>query len=475
MKQFIRNQYINQRNLLKLWKDIKESVKGTTQDFTKGKLSRALILLAIPMVLEMLMESVFAVVDIFFVSKIGPEAVATVGITEAMITIIYALSLGLAMATTAVVSRRIGEKRPEMAAKAATQAIIISITISMVITLVGIFFNRGLLKLMGATKDMIQNCHGYTGILIGTNLVIMLLFVINAVFRSAGDAAISMRVLWLANIINIILDPCLIFGWGPFPELGIKGAAIATSIGRGIAVCYQLWLIFRGKSRIKICFSQFKPDFKIIKKILKLARGSIGQYLITTTSWIALVRIIAVFGSHVLAGYTIAIRIIIFSILPGWGLSNAAATLVGQNLGANKEDRAQRSVWISGFANMVILGFFGILFLWQAEFFIKIFTTDPIILQHGAECLRIISYGFLAYGLGMVLTQAFNGAGDTHTPLKINFFCFWLFEIPLAWFLSIFLKIGANGAYIAIVCADTALVLISMYFFFKGKWKTKVV
>jgi len=413
----------------KLFSDIKESVKGTEQDFTEGNLYRAIILLSIPMVLEMVMESIFAVVDIFFVSKIGAEAVATVGITEALMTIIYAIGIGLAMATTAVVSRRIGEKKPEEASNAAVQAIIIASFIAFFIGLIGVFFSKDLLGLMGASNAIVENGYVYTQIIIGTNIVIMLLFVINGVFRSSGDAAVSMKVLWLANIINIILDPILIFGIGPIPAFGLKGAAIATSIGRGIAVIYQIYLLLKGNGRIKVVLSKIKLDSGVIKKILILSKGSIGQFLISTTSWIGLVRIIAVFGSNVIAGYTIAIRIIVFSILPSWGLSNAASTLVGQNLGAKKKERAEKSVWLTGFVNMGFLTFVGILFIFKAEFFMGILTNDVIIIGYGADCLRIVGFGFLPYSLAMVLTQAFNGAGDTTTPMKINFLCFWMFEV----------------------------------------------
>lgn len=458
-----------------LLKDIRESIAGTDKDFTNIPLSKAILLLSIPMVLEMVMESVFAVVDIFFVSKIGAHAVAAVGITESLLTIIYSVAVGLAVGTTAIVSRRIGEKNREGASKAAIQAIIAGFVISVFISLIGIFFASDLLKLMGASKDVIEIGHSYAGIMLGGNLVIVFLFIINAIFRSSGDAAVSMRVLWLANIINIILDPCLIFGIGPFPELGVTGAAVATNIGRGIAVLFQFYILFKGKTRVRISFKQFKPDFSVMKRLIRLSLGGIGQSIIVTSSWIGMVRIIAIFGSEVLAGYTIAIRIVIFSLLPSWGLANAAATLVGQNLGAKEPERAERSVWIAGFINMTLLGIIGIIFFIFANFLISLFIQEANVITQGAICLRVISCGYLFYAFGMVVIQAFNGAGDTATPTKINFFCFWMLEIPLAWFLALPMKLQANGVYIAIVVAESMMVLVGIIIFRKGKWKDRKV
>ena len=455
--------------------DIKEAITGTEQDFTSGSLRRAIFLLSVPMVLEMVMESVFAVVDIYFVSRLGADAVATVGITESIVTIVYAIGVGLSMATTALVSRRIGEKKPEEAAKVAFQSILTGLLVSLVIAIPGIIYASELLQVMGATEEMYSSMWGYTAVMLGGNVVIMLLFIINAVFRSAGDAAISMRVLWIANIINLFLDPMLIFGIGPFPELGIMGAAIATNIGRGLAVVYQFYLLFSGKGRVKLSVKDISIHFKTIKQLVKLSLGGIGQNIIATSSWIGLVRIISEFGSEVLAGYTIALRIIIFSLLPSWGISNASATLVGQNLGAKKQARAEKSVWATGKVNMIFMGAVSLIFILFPSMFIQLFIDDILVIKSGALCLRIISYGFVAYGLGMVLVQAFNGAGDTVTPTKINLFCFWLLEIPLAYLFAITAGIGETGVYYAIVVAETMMTISAAYLFMKGKWKLKEV
>lgn len=468
---------LNKRNFnfSELWSDIKEAIGGTEKDFTEEPLGKAILLLAIPMVLEMVMESVFAVVDIFFVSKLGPDAVATVGITESLMTLVYAIGFGLSMGTTAMVSRRIGEKKKEEASKTAFQAILVGIFVSIIIAVPGGFYASRLLQLMGAESGVVNDGAIYTTIILATNSIVMMLFIINAIFRSAGDAAISMRVLWTANILNIILDPLLIFGIGPFPELGIMGAAIATSVGRGVAVIYQFYILFNGKRRVKLAWKTLLFDWKIMKNIIRLSLGGIGQNMIATLSWIGLVRIIAVFGSEVLAAYTIAIRIVIFSLLPSWGLSNAASTLVGQNLGAKKPERAEKAVWLTGAVNMIFLGILGIIFISWPSFFIRLFIQDEAVVQYGIQALRIISYGFAFYALGMVMVQALNGAGDTVTPTKINLIAFWLIEIPLAYFLAISMDIKENGVFWAIIIAESMMTLMAVYIFRKGKWKTRQV
>ncbi len=467
--------HISKIKLKQFLNDVREAIAGTDHDFTEGRLRRAIFLLSVPMVLEMMMESVFAVVDIFFVSKLGPDAVATVGITESLLTIVYAVGMGLAMGTTALVSRRIGEKKYERASMVAFQAIFTGLMVSLMIAIPGALMASSILNLMGADNEMISEGFMYTAIMLGGNGIIMLLFIINAIFRSSGDAAISMRVLWLANLINIILDPCLIFGIGPFPELGIKGAAIATNIGRGIAVMYQFYLLFNGRGRIKLMARHLYVNLAILLRLLRLSLGGIGQLLIATTSWIGMVRIVSEFGSEVMAGYTIAIRVIIFSLLPSWGLSNAAATLVGQNLGAKKPDRAQRAVWATGKANMIFLGCVSLIFIAIPGFFIKLFIDDPIVIESGITCLRIISYGYVLYALGMVMIQALNGAGDTGTPTMINFFCFWLIEIPLAYLLAIQLGWAEKGVALAIIFAESVMAVWGLYLFRKGRWKLREV
>jgi putative MATE family efflux protein len=470
------NQTLKTRyNLKSFFRDAREAVSGTEQDFTEGKLSRAILLLSIPAVLEMVMESVFVIVDIYFVSKLGADAVATVGITESVITLIYAIAIGLGMATTSLVSRRIGEKKPDAASNAAFQAILTGAVVSFLIGVPGAVFSKDLLRIMGASNEIVTGMSGYTRIMLAGNVVIMMLFIINAIFRSAGDAAVAMKVLWIGNIINIILDPCFIFGIGPFPKLGVTGAAVATTIGRGSAVLVQFYLLFYGNKRIRLSKKHITVNFRVMVKLMKLSFGSIGQNLIGTTSWIALVRILSSFGSEVVAGYTIAIRIIGFTLLPSWGISNAASTLVGQNLGAGKPDRAEKSVWVTGWVNMILLGAIGIIYIAFPGAFIQMFISNENVIKSGVLGLRIVSIGFISYGLGMVLVNSFNGAGDTSTPLKINIFAFWMVEIPLAWVLAYKAGLDETGVFIAIVVAESIMTITAWLIFRKGKWKLKEV
>jgi len=454
-----------------IWSSIREALRGSHQDFTTGSLNRAILLLAIPMVLEMVLESLFAVVDVFWVGRLGADAIATVGLTESMLSLVMAIGFGLSLSTTAMVARRIGEKDPAGAAVAGVQAIAIGLAFSAMVGLPCLFYAPNLLRLMGASPQIVATGSGYARIALGGGGVIMMLFLNNAIFRGAGDAAIAMRLLWVSNIINLILDPCLIFGWGPFPKLGVTGAALATFTGRSIGVLYQFYRLLRGSQRLRILRSQLRVNLGVLLRLLRVSLTGILQFLIAHTSWIGLVRIVSVFGSDALAGYTIAIRILIFILLPSWGLSNAAATLVGQNLGAKQPERAQISVWRTGFYNMLFLGIIGVIFLVFATPVIRLFTNDPAVVPLAATCLRILSYGNIAYAYGMVMLQAFNGAGDTVTPTWVHFFGFWLLEIPLAYFLAIPAHVGANGVYISIVVAEAAIATAGVLLFRRGRWK----
>jgi putative MATE family efflux protein len=447
------------------------AVKGEEKDYVTGSVNRAIILLSIPMILEMIMEALFAVVDVFFVSKVSVNAVATVGFTESVITLVYSIAIGLSMATTAMVSRRIGEGDPENAALAAVQSIIITLTFSLVISILGVVFAGEILALMGASAELIKDGIWYTRIIFGGNLVIMLLFLLNAIFRGAGDASIAMRALWIANLLNIFLDPCFIFGWGPFPELGVAGAAVATNIGRGIGVLFQLYVLLNGKVIVKIARRHFKLVWSIIKRLLNVSIGGMGQYIIASASWIFLMRIMAEFGEMAVAGYTISIRMIIFAILPAWGMANAAATLVGQNLGAKQPDRAETSVWRAAFFTMLFLLAVSVIYYLFATPMVRFFHTDLEVVKYGVASLKIICLGYVFFAYGMVISQAFNGAGDTRTPTLMNFICFWLLQIPLAYVMGITLKIGPNGVFWAVAISETILAIMGIVLFKRGKWK----
>jgi putative MATE family efflux protein len=458
-----------------LWSSIREAVRGSHQDFTTGNLNRAILLLAIPMVLEMVLESLFAAVDVLWVSRLGADAIATVGLTEALLSLVMAISFGLSLSTTAMVARRIGEKDPAGAAIAGVQAIAIGLAVSAIIGIPCLFYGPDLLRLMGASPEVVAVGSGYARIALGGSAAITLLFLNNAIFRGAGDAAIAMRLLWVSNIINFILDPCLIFGLGPFPKLGVTGAALATFTGRSIGVLYQFYRLLRGTERIRILRSQIRVNLGVLLRLLRVSLTGILQFLIAHTSWIGLVRIVSIFGSAALAGYTIAIRILIFVLMPSWGLSNAAATLVGQNLGAKQPERAETSVWRTGLYNMIFLGVIGLFFVVFAEPVIHLFTQDPAVVPLAVSSLRILSYGNIGYAYGMVMLQAFNGAGDTVTPTIVHFFGFWLLEIPLAYFLAITIRMQSNGVYIAIVVAEAAIAAAGIVLFKRGRWKRQQI
>ena len=458
--------YTNDKSIKGIFSFIKDAIAGKQQDFTTGSIRKAIFMLAIPMILEMCLESIFAVVDIFFVGKLGSNATATVGLTESVLTILYSIAFGLSMAATALVARRVGEKNAEGAAKAGAQAIIVGITISVLISIAGIFFAENFLRLMGATEEIIKTGATYTRIMLTGNIVIMLLFLLNGIFRGAGDASIAMRSLWLANICNIILCPLFIH------YFGLKGAAIATTTGRSIGVCYQLWQLLKGKKGIiKIHMHHFLPDREVLKNVYNVASTATLQFIIGSASWIAMARIMTGFGSSAVAGYTIAIRWIVFFILPAFGLSNAAATLVGQNLGAKQPARAEESVWKTAKYNAIFMAFVSLLFLVCADFFVGIINTDPAVVKVAVPALRIISLGYIFYGIGMVMMNAFNGAGDSKTPTWVNLFWFWIFQIPMAYLVAIVWHWGPKGVFMAIVVTETCITITSAILFKRGKWK----
>jgi len=458
------------------WATFREALRGSRHhDYTAGPIGRAIILLAVPMVMEMFMESLFAVVDIFWVAHLGADAMATVGLTESMLALVYTAAMGLSIGVGAMVARRIGEKNPAGAAEAAVQGIAVGLMVAAVTGTLGAVFAPRLLGVMGASPAVIAVGSGYTRVMLGGNAVILLLFLINATFRGAGDAAIAMRVLWLANWINILLGPCLIFGLGPFPRLGVQGAAIATTIGRGTGVLYQIYRLMRRDGRIVIHRDQLQIRPAVMHTLLRLSGTGTFQVLVGTASWIGLVRIISTFGAEAVAGYTLGVRIIIFALLPSWGLANAAATMVGQGLGAGKPERAERAVWIAGLYNMYFLGTVGLVFVILAGPIVSLFTTDAAVAPMAASCLRIVSCGYVFYAWGMVLTQSFNGAGDTWTPTWLNLFCFWLWEVPLAWALAVRFGFGPSGVFLAITIAFSTLAVASAVLFRRGRWKLRRV
>ncbi|MBK6929954.1 MAG: MATE family efflux transporter [Saprospirales bacterium] len=450
---------------------LRQAVNGEEQEFTSGSIDRAIVLLAIPMILEMAMESLFAIVDAFFVARISNEAVATVGLTESILTLIYSVAIGLSAAATAVVARRVGEGNRRAAAVAGAQTILIALILSVLIAVPGFFYAKDILLLMAKDPAVAETGQHFTRLLLTANLPILLLWMLNGIFRGAGDAATAMRALWIANGVNLILDPLLIFGIGPFPEMGVLGAGIATTIGRSTGVAYQLWQLFGVGRIVRLHYRYLRPRWEIIRRLLVIGSGSTGQYLIASASWIFMIYILGQISTEVTAGYTIAIRIIIFTILPSWGMANAAATLVGQNLGAGHPERAEKSAWRAGFFNMIFMGAVSVIYLSGAPFFISFFTTDPATQQAGALALRIIAAGYVFYGYGMILSQAINGAGDTRTPTVLNFICFWLIEMPLAWWLALHLNWGQTGVYYSIVVAESALAIMAMWVFRRGQWK----
>lgn len=457
------------------WAALKDAIAGSEADYTSIPLKRAILLLAVPMILELVMESTFAVVDIYFVGKLGASAVATVGLTETYLFLLYSIAMGLAMAVTAIVARRIGEKNKEEAGRSAIQAIFLAILCSVPFSIAGIFFSKDLLRLMGGDAWAIEHGYRYTQWMLGGNAIIVLLFVINAIFRGGGDAAIAMRVLWIGNGINMILVPVLINGLGPFPAMGIEGAAVATTIGRGTGVIIQLWTLFRGGKHISAKLSQLRWDAKVAMGIVKTSLGGVGQMIVSMTSWIFLMRILSDVGSEAVAGSTIALRIMMFTMMPAWGLSNAAATLVGQNLGAGHPDRAESSVWKIGMYNMVFLVSVSVVYFFYHDSLMTIFTDDPRVASIGGEWLRILSYSYFVYGWWMVSVQAFNGAGDTKTPTKINIVFFWLIQIPLCYLLAIKLDWAHSGVFWGVFVSETSVGLFTLWLFSKGKWKTTQV
>lgn len=462
----------NQKSTQNIFSLFKDAIFGRQQDFTQGSIKRAIFLLAIPMILEMLMESVFALVDIIYVSRVSVNAVATVGLTESVLTLVYAIAIGLSMAATALVARRTGEKDVEGAKRTAVQVIFLGVFMSIIISAIGILYPKEILELMGGEPDLIAEGYGYTQVLLGGNITVMLLFLINAVYRGAGNASIAMWTLILSNGLNIILDPIFIFGLGPIPAYGVEGAAIATTTGRGVAVISQLLVLFFGAGKIKLAVKDMVLRMSVMINLIKVSLGGIGQFIIGTSSWVFLMRIMSEFGSEVLAGYTIAIRIMMFTLMPAWGMSNAAATLVGQNLGAQQADRAEKSVWITSRYCAYFMGLVSLIYIFFAPTFLSWFSSDPLVVENGATCLQVLAAGYIAYAYGMVVIQSFNGSGDTTTPTMINFLCFWVFQLPFAYFTAITFDFGPQGVFWAITLSQVLIAIIGVWLFKKGTWKT---
>lgn len=452
-----------------------QALKGEEQEYTTGSINRAIFLLSVPMILEMVMESLFAVVDIFFVSQINTNAVATVGLTESVLTLVYSIAIGLSTAATAIVSRRIGEKQLAEAGHAAAQVILVSVILGVVVGISGFLGAENILRAMGGSEELIASGSNFTRIIFASSPAIILLYTLSGVLRGGGDAAVAMRSLWIANGLNIALCPLFIFGWGPIPAFGVAGSAIATTIGRSAGVLYQLSALASSKGAVQVLRSQLRPDFAIIRNLISVAAGGTGQFIIASASWVFLTRILSDFGPSIVAGYTIAIRIIVFTILPSWGMANAAATLVGQNLGANEPTRAETSVWRAAFFNFLFLVAVAIIFFVFAKPIISWFNNDPLAVATGVNCLRIVCLGYLFFAYGMVISQSFNGAGDTLTPTLMNLVCFWAIEIPLAYLLAKKLALGPEGVYISVAFSESLLAIIGVILFRRGKWKMKKV
>lgn len=474
-KEFVMATTVSKYPRAGLWQSVKEAIRGTEYDYTELPITHSVFLLAIPMVLEMAMESLFAVVDVFWVSRLGANAIATVGLTESMLTLVFAVAMGVSLSTTAMVARRIGEHDQQGARVAAAQAILLGAGLAVAMGVPGFWLAPRLLEWMGGPPELVATGQHYTALVLGGSITVMLLFLNNAIFRGAGDAAVAMRVLWFSNLINMALDPFFIFGWGPFPEMGVTGAAVATVIGRSSGVLYQFWILAGRQSRIQLRWADMQLNWPVMLSLIRVSTTGVLQFAVAHTSWILLVRIISTFGSAAVAGYTVGIRIFAFAILPSWGLSGAAATMVGQNLGAQKPGRAERAVWLTGFYNMIYLGAVAIVFIVLPAPLVRLFTADPDVVAAAVNCLRIVAIGNIAYAYGMAMVQAFNGAGDTVTPTIINIFGFWLCEIPLAWALALPGGMGVNGVFASIPISEGLITVISLIVFRRGKWKQRKI